>query len=337
MSFVIKEIDRSSWDAFVAGRDEANFLNSWQWGELYEKLGDKVYRIAVCDDEKVTGIATAIIKNARRGRYLEIPGGPLTDWANKQASAVLFKYLRQIANENHCGFIRIRPQLIDNEQSRSYLTAIGFKKAPMHLHAENTSVLNLLQDEDVLLNKMRRQTRYLIRQSAKQKIEVSSTSEVAEIKEFHKIQLDTANRQGFVPPSLNFLESLFESFGEEARIYKVKSEGRLLAMAVIIFHGKEADYYEGASTPEGRDLPGAHAIQWQAIKDAKVAGIERYNFWGTAPKGSKKHRYAGVTIFKRGFGGEDVAFVPAHDLPVNKPKYMVSWLIETIRKKKRGL
>lgn len=336
MNVEIRDCDRKNWDGFVTGHNGTNFLNSWQWGELYEKLGDKVYHLGVYDD-KLAGLILAIVKNARRGRYIEVPGGPLVEFTNKRQLDEVFKYLRQLAKENNCGFVRVRPQLVDSEKVRDSLKKNGLTKAPMHLHAENTSILDLTLSEEIILNNMRQQTRYEIRRADKLGIEVFMTSNIDDLHKFHKIQLETASRQGFIPPSQGFIEAQLEVFGSDLKIYQAKKDGKLLAMALIVTYGAEADYYEGASTPDGRNLPGAYAIQWQVIKDAKSAGLTRYNLWGIAPGGSKKHRYSGVTTFKHGFGGEDVAFVPAHDLVVNKAKYLLNWVVETARKKVRGL
>jgi lipid II:glycine glycyltransferase (peptidoglycan interpeptide bridge formation enzyme) len=184
---------------------------------------------------------------------------------------------------------------------------------------------------------MRQQTRYEIKQSAKEEITVSRSSSHEDLELFQSIQADTAKRQGFVPPSAEFLRIQLEVFKDKFKIYKAEKNGELLSMAIIIYFGNEADYYEGASTRAGRKLPGAYAIQWQAIKDAKSVGLKRYNFWGIAPTGSPKHRYAGVTIFKCGFGGDDVDFVPAHDLVIKRFSYLKTWLVEFVRKKVRKL
>ncbi len=336
MSVEIRDCDRKSWDEFVASRNEANFLNSWQWGELYKKLGDKVYRLGIYDNDLV-GLILAIVKNARRGRYIEISGGPLIDFTNKNQVSSVFGYLRKIAKENNCVFVRVRPQLADSDEIRGVLKKNGLIKAPMHLNAENTSIIDLSLGEEDILSNMRQQTRYEVRRADKLGIEVSVTSDIDDIYEFHRIQLETASRQDFIPPSQNFIKTQLEAFGSDLKIYKAKKDGKLLAMSLIVTYGLEADYYEGAGTLDGRNLPGAYAIQWRAIKDAKSAGLIRYNFWGIAPGNRKKHRYSGVTTFKRGFGGKDVNFVPAHDLVVDKLRYSLNWVIEITRKKVRGL
>ena len=105
----------------------------------------------------------------------------------------------------------------------------------------------------------------------------------------------------------------------------------------MIRDGREGDYYEAASTELNRKLPGAYAIIWQAMRDLKADGYERFNLWGIAPAGEPHHRYAGVTTFKTGFGGSVVEYVPAHDMVISKAKYLKNWLVETARRKRRHL
>ena len=127
------------------------------------------------------------------------------------------------------------------------------------------------------------------------------------------------------------------AFGDKARIYRAEKDGVLLNLALVLFFGEEADYFEAASTPDSRQYPGAYAVQWQAIRDARDMGKTRYNFWGIAASDDPAHRYAGVTTFKRGFGGQDVSYVPAYDLVIDNLRYSKNWLIETMRKKRRKL
>ena len=106
---------------------------------------------------------------------------------------------------------------------------------------------------------------------------------------------------------------------------------------MIIRDGKEGDYYEAASTALNRKMPGAYALLWQAMRDLKAGGYERFNLWGIAPAGQPGHRYAGVTTFKTGFGGSVVEYVPAHDLVISRVGYLKDLVVEKARKKRRHL
>ena len=323
-----------SWPEVTKKHPEANFLQSPGYGKMNEILGHKV----IVEDFDGKGYALMIVRDAKRGRYLEIPCGPLIDWDDKKAVKAVFDKIKQIAKRETCVFVRIRPQLIENTKNLQILAEMGLKKAPMHLAAEHTVIIDLTQSEDKLLSNMRRQTRYDVRRADKLEIKVEKSNDEAIFKEFREVQADTARRQNFIPPNLETLLAEREAFGKNIIIYIAKTnEGEPIAYGMIIKDGKEADYYEAASTPLNRKMPGAHALLWQATRDLKNEGYERFNLWGIAPAGQPNHRYAGVTTFKTGFGGEVVAYVPAHDLIIDPIKYIKNWFVETIRRKKRHL
>lgn len=331
-------LSREQWREFVASRGEANFLQSLEWGLLHESLGHNVVRYGIESKQgELVGGWQGIVKDARRGRYLEVPGSPLIDWTNEDVVAEAVKQLRGVGKKYKCTFIRIRPQLIDSDDNRIILQRSGFKKAPFHLHAEHTNILDLSEPEDEILRHMRRQTRYEVRRATKQDIDIEVMHGVDAIDEFYAIQSDTAARQGFVPSSHTFLKTMADSLGDNLKIYRASKDGQLLNMAIVIWSGQEADYFEAASTPESRSFAGAYGLQWRAICDAKAAGLVRYNFWGIAYSDDPKHRYAGVTTFKRGFGGQDTTYIPAHDLVISRIGYVKNWIVETIRRKKRRL
>lgn len=334
----VTDTTRQEYEAFLANHSEANFLQSWQWGEVHTSLGDKLVRGGIKKDGQLVAIWTGIVKNAKRGRYLEVPGGPIMDWEDESLVKLCLERLYELAKPHECAFVRFRPQVENDSQMLQVLQQNKAKKAPMHLHAEHTSLLDITPGEDALLAGMRRQTRYEVRQVAKKGLKISNRMpSESDIDEFYDIQAETAKRHGFVQSSRQFFHNLAKEFGDDLRLYRAEKDGQLLNLAVVISWGDEVDYYEAASTPGARNLPGAYGIIWQIIKDAKKAKKTRLNLWGIAYSDDPNHRYAGVTTFKRGFGGQDVEYVPAHDLVINPTRYGLNWAVETIRRKKRGL
>lgn len=311
-----------------------NFLQSPKWEKMNELVGHQVISEKIAKD----GYVLMIIKSAKRGRYMEIPGGPVINWKSDNEIAEVKELIVKTAKKHRCVFIRLRPPLLNSTGNLAILKKMGGRKSPMHLAAEHTVILDLTKTEEELLAGMRRQTRYEVRRSGKLGIKVESGNSEELFKEFHKVQKNTAARQHFVPPDLKTLLAEREAFGKDAKIYVAKTpEDEPIAYGLILIDGDEADYYEAASTDLNRKLPGAYALQWQVIKDLKKQKIKRYNLWGIAPPNQPHHRYAGVTTFKTGFGGEIVTFVPAHDIIINKLKYAPDFIIETIRKKRRHL
>ena len=321
------------WTEALTQFKEANFLQSPEWGKVNTLVGHQV--VVETGDEYYCQM---IVKNAKRGRYLEIPGGPLLDWQKSELVENVFRTIRQVARSKKCVFIRMRPGLLSSPENLALMRKLGAEPAPMHLHAEHTVILDLQKSEDELLKDMRRQTRYEVRRSAKLGLEVTWGNSEELFREFHAVQTETALRQHFVPPDLKMLLAEREAFGENARLYVAKTtEGQAVAYGLILISGQEAEYFEAASTELNHKLPGAYALQWQVIKDLKALSVARYNLWGIAPPGVTHHRYAGVTVFKTGFGGDIVEFVPAQDLVLSRTKYLPNLVVEKIRKKVRHL
>lgn len=323
-----------NWSEVIKKYPEANFLQSPEYGLMNKVLGCKTFT----EDFDGKAWSLMIVRNAKRGRYLEIPCGPLVDWTDKKLVSAVLAKITEVAKREKCVFVRIRPQLEASEKNLKMLEKLGFKKSPMHLAAEHTVMIDLTKTEEELLAAMRRQTRYEVRRADKLGIKILKSNSKTIFEEFHRIQAETAKRQKFIPPTMQVLYAEKEAFSDNIVIYTaVNSENQPVAYGLMIKSGKEADYYEAASTELNRKLPGAYAIIWQAMKDFKAEGYERFNLWGIAPAGQPNHRYAGVTTFKTGFGGEIVEFVPAHDLVISKIKYVKNLTVETMRKKRRHL
>ena len=146
-----------------------------------------------------------IVEPARRGRHLIVPGGPLLKncfSVSQWQKAVLL--MKEIAVKEKCVFIRIRPQAENSDDLSKIAKKIGFRPAPMHLHAELTRILDLTKTDDLLLSEMRKSTRYEIKKSLKMGIKVEKSQDENLIDDFIRLQAETAKREGFVPFSKEY-------------------------------------------------------------------------------------------------------------------------------------
>ncbi len=339
-SITIKEIEnKDEWESFVLAYKNANFLHSWYWGEFHKNLGKKIFRLGIYKDEMLVGVLLMIAEEAKRGKHFLVPAGPLIDWSDIDVVGKVIEEIKNCAKKEKIVFVRVRPQLYNTKENIDLFSKLGFKYAPTHLHAELTSEIQLDKTSDEIFANMRKQTRAEIKKAKNLGIEISSSESPDEMKGFYDREVETANRQGFVPFSYKFLHEQFKVFVGAGcvKLYTAKYEGQILAQAFVIFYGKEAAYHYGVSTEMGRKYPGAYALQWQIIQDAKERGMNTYNLWGVAPIGEKKHRFYPISIFKRGFGGEEREYLHARDLVINPIKYISSYLVEYVRNKRRGL
>jgi peptidoglycan pentaglycine glycine transferase (the first glycine) len=83
---------------------------------------------------------------------------------------------------------------------------------------------------------------------------------------------------------------------------------------VIVYFGKRATYFFGASLATHREVMAPYLLQFSVMLRAKVLGCHCYDMYGIAPPGSEAdHEWAGFSAFKRRLGGVDVKFVPSMD------------------------
>ena len=328
---------KSQWDKFVTSHKEANFLQSWDFYEFYQSRGNEIVRrIAVDDKDKIIGAYAGVV-DAKRGRHLAIAGGPILDWSDKKLVKAIFKDIAEQGKEQNCVFVRVRPQLELSDKSQKLFKDLGLKKAPMYLSVEFAGVLDLTKSDDEITAGMRQRLRRALRKAAKNNIIVETSTNPADIHTFYQIQLQTAKRHDFFAFSEDFLTKQFEAFAPngEAVLYTAKHEGEILAQNFMIFYGNEASYHYGVSSELGTKLSGAPLLHMAAMKDARERGIKRYNFWGIVDEDDTKHRFYGVSTFKRGFGVTELKYLPAHDLILDKLKYQKTKIIETARRKIR--
>ena len=335
---IINAENKQKWDRFVTSHPEANFLQSWDFYEFYQSRGNEVVRrIAVNSQNKIIAAYAGVVEHAKRGRHLAIAGGPILDWSDQKLVEQIFADIREQGIANHCVFARVRPQLELSDDSLQLFRQLGLKRAPMYLSVEYAGVLDLTKSEEEILAGMRQRLRRALRKGAKNNIEIETSTDPADIHTFYQIQLQTARRHDFVSFSEDFLTKQFAAFAPhgEAVLYTAKHDGEILAQNFMIFYGNEASYHYGVSSELGTKLSGAPLLHMQAMRDARERGIKRYNFWGIVGEDETNHRFYGVSVFKRGFGVDELKYIPAHDLILNHPKYLKTKTIETIRKKFR--
>ena len=329
----LSETEIEKIDTLRHATPHTNFLQSKQWYEVNKSIGHKP--IFLMFSEK--SYCLAIIKDAKRGRFLEIPCGPILDYQNRDELELAMAEIYRYAKQNNCVFVRFRPNLEESPENRALIESIPSLSASYFLHAENTVFVDLTQSEEDLLKNMRRQTRYEVRRSEKLNFKVKKSNDPEILREFHQIQAETAKRQGFIPPRRKDLNAYAKAFGSDLQIYRATLDGKPVAYGLVLADALEGDYFEAASTELNYKFPGAYALQWYVMRDLKKQGKLRYNLWGIAPAGQKNHKFAGVTTFKTGFGGEKFDYLHAHDLPVKKFHYSLIRLVEDARRKKRHL
>ncbi len=335
---IIDAQDQKQWDDFVTSHEEANFLQAWAWGEFHLSRNKKIVRRIVLDDkDKPVAAYVGEIEPAKRGKYMAIAGGPIMDWSDKKIVRAVFEDIKEQGQANNCVFIRVRPQLEASKKAEKLFQDLGLQPAPYYLSVELAGVLDLNQSEDEIKKNAATRIRRALNKAKKEGVTVETSVDPKDIKKFYKIQLETASRHNFYAFSEDFLEKQFAAFAKngQVKLYIAKHNNKILAENFMIFYGNEASYHYGVSSEAGTKISSAPLLHFTAMEDARKQGIKRYNFWGITGVDETKHRFYGVSQFKRGFGVVELQYLHAHDMVLKPLAYKLNWLVETLRSKVR--
>jgi peptidoglycan pentaglycine glycine transferase (the first glycine) len=333
----VKEItDQKQWDDFVGSFSPNTFLQSWQWKLVQEEDGEIVTMLGFYTNEVLVAVALLILVHAKRGNYYLIPHGPIVknDADYKEVIEMAREYCAQHANINNSVALRIAPLVVQDSLHDNIFSSLNFRPAPMHVHAELTWVVDISKSEDEIVAGMRKTTRHAIKKAEKDGVEVDIISDSSALERFWPLYEQTTSRHGFVAFTKKLIALQAAIFGDTNMFFAIaKYNGKDVAGAMLMQYGDTVFYYHGASVKT--TVPAAQLLQWRAMQEAKKRGMKRYNFWGIARDDEPNHPFAGITIFKKGFGGYAINYMHAQDYVLDW-KYWILCAIEMYRKKKRG-
>ena len=276
----IREIDnKQEWEDFLVRCERKTFLDSWNWGEFQQSLGNKVWRLGVFQNEELVSVALVIKHKAKRGSFLLVPHGPTIaqQWNSQfpipnsqsnpksQILKTLLEKLRELAKQEQVDFIRISPIWERNVENEQLFKQLGFRLRALHTHPESSWKLDIRPTEEQLMAGMRKTTRYLIKQAQKDKdLEVFQSFSKGDIETFNRMHLEVVKQQKFVPFSLEYFKKEFDAFATDNQIalFLATYRGEVIAASYGIFWSGMAFYHHAALLPEYKKVPASYLLQW---------------------------------------------------------------------------
>ena len=188
--------------------------------------------------------------------------------------------------------------------------------------------------EEEVMASFHPKTRYNTRLAARKGVTVEIKG-IEACEEFHELMLITGERDSFATRDTSYFERIMNAFGDDARIYLAKYEGKTIAGALDVHCGDKVWYVYGASSNEYRNVMPNYLVQWEMIRWAIAEGCRYYDFRGGYP--DENNPLHGIFKFKKGFCNDYMELMGEADLIINKFGYEAVGLAQKAAKKTRGL
>lgn len=326
-----------TWDSLAGGV----LLQSWGWGEFQQKIGHKVWRLGVFDGETFVGGASIILVNSKFRTHLYVSNGPFVIGKRPDLSIpiiieTLLPLIQEIAKNFSVHFIRFDPLLSKDLTTHEELLLTGLKKAPTYVQPERTILVDLTPSEDDVLLGMSPSQRNGVKKGIKDGVTVRYSTNDEDFDIFWKMYQNTVSLKHFVSYSKRYYYSQLATLKEHGN-YEIciASVNNVPQTASLVAYDKVTAYYLHTGRAYSTDPAAKHASKvqvWDIMQRAKSRGIKYFNLYGIAKRDNDANDpWAGLTEFKKGFGGNIVEYVGAYDYPLT-PMYWPIWMLEKTRK-----
>lgn len=319
-----------------ANSPDGGFLQSEEWRKFQESYGRKTFNLAY----RQAGVSGENFwanmieyRLPMVGKYFYVPRGPLGE--TKIGDVI------SLAKEQGAGWIRIEPADKKTLQSIKYKTV----KAPHDMQPKEIFVIDIMKPEEQLMAEMKSKTRYNIKLAEKKGVSVKVISNQTEDAKYYfdrfvELVEITAKRNNIVSHPEEYYRKMWEVLpAEMLKLYVAEYQGKIVAANLILFFGKFSTYLHGASDNEFREVMAPYLLQWQAIKDAKSGGYEKYDFGGISTNYESNtniritNKWLGITKFKTGFSPSTlpINFPGSYDIILDKKRYYLYRALQSIK------
>ena len=319
----MQDFDARAWDQKMQDLG-GGILQSAAWADFQARMGRDVVRAQSAD-----WAWQGFIRRAKGLRYILIPYGPVVQGSAAEAlqSAVI------TGAEQEADFVRLEPiGHVDDDIFRTH----GIRARRItELDPQHTFVLDLSSSLEELRAGLDSGHRNRINTTDKRGIAVRQVKNMTPFQDFMRLMHATATHAHIVnyPESyfLQLCESLIEK-GIASFYVSTVEDGKPASISLVYDWGGTRTYaHTGNDQQLNRQYHVAVSAVWRMICDAKDQGLMRFDFWGAAPDDSADHAWAGITAFKKGFGGARVRTIGTWDIPMKPGKYAAYHLYRRVR------
>ena len=356
MEIEIRAISQEAHLTFISELSSASFLQLPEWGAVKSDWKNK--SLGIFQGSSLIGVALLLTRALPKVRksFGYIPEGPIFLPGISISDQVL-ESLTAFAEKEQIFLLRVGPAIafrdwesgvikdaLASDQASSLLSTVAtgeyengraaiesFQKAKWRAVVSESGFsegqpnfvfqIDLRnQNEESLLAGFNQLWRRNVKKADKEGVVVTRGSK-EELADFHKVYLETAKRDGFIPRPLRYFERMWDELNRNQvhlKLFLAKWQEQTIAATIAIQVGDHYWYSYGASSAFGREARGSNAVQWVMMKDALANGAACYDLRGITPTLDPNDSHVGLIQFKVGTGGYARQLVGEWEKPISK-------------------
>ena len=345
MRIVTDEKDRQAYKEFLEKHERCNFQQSPEWAKVKENW---INEIVLAEDEsgKIIGAVSILIRKIPIfGNIMYSSRGPTCDIHDISVMKQLTDGIKELAKKYKAIVYKAEPDILSSdEEYRKIVTNLGYKikdnaknfrEEIQPRYVFRLDIKNKTEDE--IFAGFHSKTRYNVRLAIKKGVEVKEGTR-EDLKDFHKIMVETGERDGFIIRPLSYFEKMYDEMApKHMKLLMAYHDGKPISGVIPIFYGNKTWYLYGASSNEHRNLMPNCLLQWEMIKMAIARKDDVYDFRGVSGVVDENHPQYGLYRFKKGFGATFTEFVGEVYIPFKPFTYSLYKVSEKTFRNLRGL
>ena len=345
MKFVEDEESRKKYKEFLENHERCNFQQSPEWAEVKSNWKNEVI-LAEDEDGNIIGSLSVLIRKIPIfGNIMYSSKSPVCDIHDVSVLKQLTDGAKELGKKYNAIVLKIEPDIKSDDQGfRDLITQLGYKikddAKNFREEIQPRYVFRLdIKDktEDEVFADFHSKTRYNIRLATRKGVTIKEGTR-EDLKDFHKIMVETGARDGFIIRPLEYFEKMYDKLApNHMKLLMAYYEGQPISGVIPIMYGNKTWYLYGASSNQHRNLMPNYLLQWEMIKMAIANKSDIYDLRGVSGVVDESHPQYGLYRFKKGFGAEFTEFIGEIYIPFKPIRYSLYKFSEKAFRNLRGL
>ena len=290
MRLLENKTDEEEYTKFLENHERCNFQQSLEWARVKTSWKREVI-LAEDENKKIIGsLMVWVRKIPIFGNIMYSARGPVCDIHDMEVLQQLTEGAKELAKKYNAIVLRIEPDIkSDDEDFKNIMLQLGFsikddaknfreEIQPRYVFRLDTKG----KTEDEIFKAFHQKTRYNVRLATKKGVTIKDGTK-EDLKDFHKIMVETGARDGFIIRPLEYFEKMYDCLGpDHMKVLMAYYEDKPISGVIPIFYGNKTWYLYGASSNSHRNLMPNYLLQWEGIKYAIENKKDIYDFRGVS-------------------------------------------------------